>query len=691
MGVERGGEPETAIGPTKVLIVDDDADNLVYMCRVLGQTYEVDTADSGEHALETMERQAYAVIISDQRMPGMTGSEFLAESIKRAPDAIRIIVTAYSDLDVTVSAINEAKISAYLHKPFTTKQIRSAVDTALKLRRATIENSTLVRRLEEANLLLSMDLDERTKEIQRSEARFRALMQSLPLAVGVVANDALGFVNAAFVAYLGHTTEAEILDRPIEGFLDPEQRPEFAEAARAVLAGGKPMVLADQRFLGKDKLRPVGEVALLATTLDGERCLLVVIRDLTEFKEAQARLMHADRMTSVGMLAAGIAHEINNPLTYVIANLGFLLAEWPRIIRDVRRLGRDAPGDGQDPPQAGLLVTLEQQLALVEEAQSGAERVRTIVRDLKSFARPEEREIAADVGEVLASAINMAWNEIKHRAQLVKDLRPVPRVHANETRLAQVFLNLLINAAHAIPEGDVARNTISVSTGTLRDGRVRIEVRDTGVGILPEHRAHIFDPFFTTKTGTGTGLGLFLCHGIVTKLGGQIEVDSQPGQGATFRVILPAGQLCAAAAGAAHGTAEPKPEPGPAPRRARVLIVDDEPGVARAMKRMLAGHDVVVSKDGADALELLEADRGFDVIFCDLLMPNLTGMDLFREASARGLGIADRFVFVTGNAFTPRAREFLSQVPNPRLDKPVDAQTLLDMVRLACTGPGRVV
>src|SRR4029079_12566875 len=175
------------------------------------------------------------------------------------------------------------------------------------------------------------------------------------------------------------------------------------------------------------------------------------------------------------------------------------------------------------------------------EARQGAERVRNIVRDLRVFARGDEEQSGpVALRRVLDSSINIAWNEIRHRARLVKDYGDTPMVEANESRLGQVFLNLLLNAAHAISEGETERNEIRVSTRTDGRGHAIIEIRDTGGGIPPDIRDRIFDPFFTTKAaGEGTGLGLWICSGILSALGGEISVDSDVGRGSTFRVMLP--------------------------------------------------------------------------------------------------------------------------------------------------------
>ncbi|MGA3124092.1 MAG: ATP-binding protein, partial [Polyangiaceae bacterium] len=241
--------------------------------------------------------------------------------------------------------------------------------------------------------------------------------------------------------------------------------------------------------------------------------------DVTERVKMQSRLIQAERLASMGTLAATVAHEINNPLTYVLANLDL------------------AAADLADP-----LTTVPKARELAEWvtlAREGARRVARIVRGLKAFSRQDDhRAEPTDVRVVLDRAIDMADNTIRHRARLVRSVSNVPLVFANELRLNQVFVNLLLNAAQAIPEGHRDSNEIRVRAWfEERNSAVIVEVEDTGTGMTPDVRARIFEPFFTTKPiGTGTGLGLSICYGIVHGLGGTIDVESRPGDGTTFRV-----------------------------------------------------------------------------------------------------------------------------------------------------------
>jgi CheY-like chemotaxis protein len=315
--------------------------------------------------------------------------------------------------------------------------------------------------------------------------------------------------------------------------------------------------------------------------------------------------------------------------------------------------------------------------APLEDARDAAQQVRFIVRDLKIFSRSpsEEPRGAVDVKSIMESSLRMAWNEIRHRARLIKHYGAVPGVQANEARLGQVFLNLVVNAAQAIPQGRAEHNEIRVVT-RVEGERVLVEVSDTGEGIAPDVIGRVFDAFFTTKpVGVGTGLGLAICHRIVTDLGGALTVESEVGTGTTFRVSLPI------------AVPEAPEEAAPAVlaatvRRGRILVVDDEQLVVNGVKRILARvHDVVALVAAKDALALIAGGETFDLILCDLMMPDMTGMELHRELARIAPDQADRMIFMTGGAFTGEARQFLSETPKEHLEKPFDPSNLRAIVQ----------
>jgi signal transduction histidine kinase len=265
------------------------------------------------------------------------------------------------------------------------------------------------------------------------------------------------------------------------------------------------------------------EETVRTRTAELEQANARLTESLQQLQATQAQLIFADRLASMGRLAAGVGHEINNPLSYVISNLNFLHGELARI--------EGAPTHAER----------EEILEVLEAAREGAERVRVIVKDLKTLSRPEEASSdRSELCKVVRSAAKLAANELRYRARLVEDCDDVPLVQGNEARLGQVFLNLIVNAAHAIPPGKSHENEVRVVARKAGEDRVTVEVSDTGCGIPPENLRRIFEPFFTTKpVGLGMGLGLSVCHSIITGLGGELDVRSEVGKGTTFVVTLP--------------------------------------------------------------------------------------------------------------------------------------------------------
>ena len=458
------------------------------------------------------------------------------------------------------------------------------------------------------------------------------------------------FINKAVPPW----TRADVVGRSWLDFAQPFERERIAAILEDVFATGHPVELEQVGY-------GVGGTAcwygshLGPVRKDGEITGAVLIaRDITAQREREARLRVADRLATVGTLAAGVAHGVNNPLSAVVANIS--IAQ-----RALAALG--------DHPAAAQLG------AALRDAGEAALRIGDVIGDLTVFVRAEDEHLRpVDVRAVLESTLRLTWNELRHRARLVRDLAEVPRVAGNEGRLGQVFLNLIVNAIQAIPDGRADRNVIHVATSLTEDGEVAVLVSDTGEGMTGDVLARLFQPFFTTRSAESAGLGLAISQRIVTALGGRIEVTSAPGAGSTFAVILPA----------LH---EERPAPPPpsrverAPRRARILVIDDEEIVTRVCARVLEEHHEVVTVNAAGAaIDRIVAGERFDAILCDLMMPDLTGMDVHDAIAAAAPELLPRIVFMTGGAFTERARAFIDRVPNPILAKPFAIDDLVDLI-----------
>ena len=392
------------------------------------------------------------------------------------------------------------------------------------------------------------------------------------------------------------------------------------------------------------------------------QCLVAHHDDITEAKRLELKVLRSERLASVGQLAAGLAHEVNSPLTYTISSLEVGL----------ERLAEAAP-----PPPAEIAEMLR-------AAHDGATRVRDIVRGIRLFSRVDgapEQEVV-DLSRVIEDALALTENDLRHRARVVRELGPGTWVRADRSRLAQVFVNLLVNAAQAMPVGAAADNVIAVAARTAADGRAIAEVRDTGPGIPDAIVDRVFEPFFTTKAvGEGMGLGLAVCQGIVHELGGELAVETRVGAGTTFRVVLPAAEPSAA-----------PPQPSMPLRssvtvglgaafRPVVLVIDDDDGVRFAVERILAFAEVLSVASGVAALALLAKRKDVDVVLCDLMMPEMGGWDVHARLIETDPALASRMVFLSGGAFTTVARSFLDRVENARVEKPFTARELRDVVR----------
>jgi len=363
--------------------------------------------------------------------------------------------------------------------------------------------------------------------------RVLRLIEHAPDASAVHRDGRFVFVNAALVTALGYDRPEELLGRSIIDIVHPDDRELAIERMKAIYSTHRPNPLQEHRFVRRDGSVTIAEVAGVALDWEDGTAVVTFARDITERKRMQTQLLLADRMAALGTLCAGVAHEINNPLAYVICNIDILARELPAIALELTRHERD-------PGLAALALRIDDLAKLAAMAKEGTEPIRRIVGDLRTLAHVDDRRAPVDVRWVLDAAINLTRYETSRRARLEQDYGDVPLVEVNAPRLEQVFVNLLINAAQAIPSGDPEANCIRIRTHGDED-QALVEISDTGVGLSREQASRVFDPFFTTKPpGEGMGLGLAICHGIVTDMGGGIAVDSEPGHGATFRVRLPA-------------------------------------------------------------------------------------------------------------------------------------------------------
>jgi len=497
-------------------------------------------------------------------------------------------------------------------------------------------------------LLTVVDISQqRRSEDQRrsSEARLRVLMDSLPDAVFVLRRGSLVYANSAGARFLG-SDAAALVGRAFSDFVVGSKDRLLAALSveRASDETVGPLELRIRR--AGERTLATAETVWIPVEFDGDACTLCVLRDQTETRHLQARLGQSDRLATVGVLAAGVAHEINNPLAYVMMSLDELML--------------------------GLQEADAKELApLAEQAIEGTRRVARIVDELRSFARDDESSSAVDINHVIQKAVSLAAPKTRHRADVRLGLGQIPPVMASEGRMVQVLLNLVVNASQAI-ESETG-GLIDVRTAFVR-GMVRITVQDNGRGIPLDVRDRIFEPFVTTKeVGEGSGLGLFVCHKYVSEYGGKIELESDVGVGTTVHVWLPA----------LPGGVLPRPG-SPTPARleavassAKMLVIDDEAPIRHALAQALARYGSVQAVESVEeAISVLNADASPDLILCDLHLPVRTGADFHRWILEHRPELADRLALMTGGACTRAAQEFLHEAEIPVLCKPFSLQQL---------------
>ncbi len=361
-------------------------------------------------------------------------------------------------------------------------------------------------------------------------------------------------------------------------------------------------------------------------------------------------------VTSTGALVTGLGHEINNPLAVILANVEEAARVTSELGDRVGNANQSAVQDVRD---------------MLDEAMTASQRIQTIVRELRPFSRSDTAIGRVDLNRVVESCCHIAYAEIRHRAKLVKELGVSVPILASESLLAHVVFQVLVNAAHALPDGLVDQHEIRVVTRQIDEKTVGIEVRDSGAGFDPQHIRRAFEPGFSTKPGH-PGFGLTVSQAIVDAHGGTMTIERPERGGTLVQITLPI----------RDSEAE---SPGTPERRARVLVVDDDPLVLRSLVRALSrDFDVSSAKNGREALELIHGGEPLDALLCDLIMPDLSGMDLFDTLRRKGHTLADRTVFLTGASFTEQAQRFLEKARCPCFDKPADTRAVVEVLRSLC-------
>jgi PAS domain S-box-containing protein len=656
-----------------VLIIDDEKSIRVTLSAFLkAQGHDVREAEDAKVAQRILADQPIDIVVTDIILPRMTGVELLKTIRAAAPDVVVIMMTGEPTVDTATESLRAGAFD-YLVKPVTKDVVCKIVNRAAHLKAVTDEKNQLEKENRRHREHLKTLVRDRTNELTKSKEQLSAVFESsADFLMLLDRNHEILMINQAEE---GHSADSLVGKRLHELASSDDLVRVKSHLDKVVETGARQHY--DTKFRRPDGctvyFSSIAAPVIVAGEVTGS---VVSARDVTERRNLQAQLAQSDRLASMGMLAAGVAHEINNPLAYILYNLESLTEDLTGLVDSIRdcqakmkdRYGPESVEQTVDDAAKGVNpAMLNDILERLHESLGGTRRIRDITRGLGTFSRVEmDQLVPVNLRHVIEAAMNMCFNEIKYRARVVKDYGNTPTVAASEGRLSQVFLNLFVNAAHAIDEGDVEGNEIRVRTWT--EGKtVCAEVRDTGRGIAPEHFDHLFEPFYTTKAiGEGSGLGLPISKEIVEGYGGTITVESEVNKGTTFLVRIPFQAEEVAPAPTVESAEEREPVHG------RILIVDDEDPIRVAMVRILRGHETVQASTGEDAMQILEEDQRFDLILCDMMMPKASGMDLHTWLSKENPQLAKQVVFITGGAFTSRAREYLKQVDNIRLEKPFD-------------------
>ncbi len=690
----------------RVLVVEDSATQAAALRALLeGEGYAVAVAVSGEEAIAQVPHGQFDLVVADIVMAGMNGYDLcrrIKTDLGRRDLPVVLLTTLGDPMDIVRGL--ECGADNYVTKPYEAERlvarlrhvvaarerrrsgtaslgitihflgtmftISSEKEQILDLLISSVEDVVRAcdalrqseQKLAEAHTKLDAYARRIANQARVTSEKYWALMQHAADAILVL--DTSGGIleaNARATELLGRPLDS-LLTQPFESFVFPAEvqyfRLQFAKLGkiRRVEACNLRLVDAAGQLVCCDC-----SAALVPGA--AEDFVLAILRDVTSRNALERETVRSERLAAIGTLMAGVAHEINNPIA-------FLLANSERLLECSEKLS--ARGD------ADLAAAAEEIRESARQSAEALKHVGTIVRELKSFTRTDDEDLAGvNVNDCVESAATMALSEIKSRATLERDYAELPAIAVSPGQLVQVFLNLLVNAAQAIAEGGPARNRIRVETRSEGEW-ISVSVSDTGRGIPPELVGRLFEAHFTTKpVGTGTGLGLYICRKIVQGYGGRIEVQSQPGRGTTFTVSLPT-----------ETGRTPSPEPAepagtaPATSRQRILLVDDEAYLLRVYDRALGRtHQVTAALGGRQAMEILAqaADR-FDVVISDLLMPEVDGIELYEYLRAHHPRLAARTIFMTGGAATLRAREFLAALATPSLEKPFDIHELLRRV-----------
>jgi PAS domain S-box-containing protein len=647
--------PPAASNAARVLIVDDNSANLQFLSQLLGTAgYQTFPASEGELALEFMRATPPDLVLLDVKMPGMDGEE-VCRRLKADPVTRSVPVIFISALESEADRVRCFSVGGvdYVAKPFRPEEVLARVETHLALRRIQVDLEQRNAELADARADLEARVERRTAELAAANARLLAEVADRKRAeqeasdsrrflddvIDAVADpvfvlDADGRfvrVNDALSRLTGRARD-ELLGRTDPGIFPAEGGRVFQARNASVLAGGKEDS-DPERLVAAGGAR---HVFLVRRTLyrdpGGAAFLVGVMRDVTDYERMRDQAGQTQRLETIGMLAGGVAHDLNNLLAPILASAETLLGEmsmghpWYEMVKDTF----DAARSGQSLTQRLLAFSRKQHLDL---------------QDL-------------DLGELVRRFEPMIRRTVRTDVALRLEVAPsLPRVRADAAQVQQVIANLVVNARDAMPGGgsiaigvkvvDLDESYVARHPEARQGPHVAIEVTDTGTGMSPEVMAHLFEPFFTTKQqARASGLGLSSAFGIVKQHGGSISVYSEPGRGSTFQVYLPVAQPEAAAAVPAQAAPD---ESAVAGGGETLVVAEDDERVRRTTVRTLTalGYRVLEAPDAARCIELVrEFQAPIALLVSDVIMPGMHGRELYDALRRLRPGL--RVLFMSG-------------------------------------------
>lgn len=635
----------------RVLIIEADKGTRDWFASALADEHEVQGAGDARTGLFLLTAEQWDVMLLDPAVPDDGPLSLVGQALE-GPHRPEIVVVATEQVMAQAVQALRAGAFEFMKKPIDAVELHKVVANAVQLRRFRSEKRALEKRNREHRTQLEALVQERTAQLEQIFANVPGVLYRM--IVDTESYRLYSFVSSNCREVLG-VSHRRLLEDPdaFDALLHPDDASRF-EQSRALAEQAKTRFRFEGRFLlPSGRVRWLQCIANPTPLARGCAAWDGILLDVTDRMELQSQLLLSDRLATVGTMAAAVAHEVNNPLSYVSSSLDALSEQLKRT------------------PSAEPLE------ALVKDALDGARRIENAMRDMSTFVRSPDAVVRpVSVTKVLDASVRLASNEIRHRAQLSRHYHEDGEVNGDEASLGQLFLNLLIVSAQSIPEGNAHENHITV-TVSRRGNEVQVQISDSSPGLPPGELERAFDPFAGGADRVRAGMGLYVCQRIVSTLGGQIRASSSAARGNQFQVRLPLCRRVQEASARSQLHAVPD-------RPVRVLVVDDEELVLRAFLRTLEGHEVECARSGREAIEMLRTHVSYDLVLCDVMMPDMNGEDVFTAAGQIDEELQERFVFVTGGAFTKEAHSFLSSVPNRHIEKPFSKASIRALVADLC-------